>query len=300
MQGVIDLEEGAFDLQKTMQCGQTFCWHKVNGDPLYEPSDGDDQTKFYTTVNGEAVIVWQDETGDLHYETSGDIERPVESLFRLHDPIDEIIDHIRKDDLMAEAVDNHRGLRLVQDEFLPCLISYLCSPQMQIPRIKEMFDNIVDKYGDTIEHDGRTYKQFPSLYELSDVSERELRRMGLGYRSKYVQSAIRHLIKGKVKQDELEEMDYHDAHEEIQKINGVGDKVADCVLLFSLGKMEAFPLDTWAWRAIEQHYPEHHDEDYRTTADNMRSYFQEYPGYAQEYLFHHIRESEGVDAHTRQ
>lgn len=287
MQGAIELEEGELDLHKTMQCGQTFCWHKVSGEPFFDDSSPDE--KYYTTVDGEVVIVWQ-EDGNLHYETSGEISRDIGSFFRLHEPLDVVVEAIARDDMIEEAVTTHRGLRLVNDEFVPTLISYLCSPQMQIPRIKEMYNSITEKYGAEIEYDGRTYKQFPSLYELSDVSERELRRMGLGYRAKYVKSAIRHLIKGKVKEEELDEMGYRGAHEEIQKINGVGDKVADCVLLFSLGYLEAFPLDTWSWSAIEEHYPEHHHDDYHATADNLRDYFGDYAGYAQQYLFHHIRQ----------
>ncbi len=287
MQGVIELEEGDLDLHKTLQCGQTFCWHKESGDPFFE--DAGQGERYYKTVDGEVVIVWQ-ENGDLHYETSGQISSDVREFFRLHEDLDEVLEAVRKDELIEDAVEEHRGLRVVQDEFVPTLISYLCSPQMQIPRIKEMFDSITEKYGTEIEYNDRTFKQFPSLYELSDVSERELRRMGLGYRAKYVKSAIRHLIKGKVRQEELEEMGYKGAHEEIQKINGVGDKVADCVLLFSLGYLEAFPLDTWSWRAIENHYPEHHHEDYHQTADNLRDYFGDYAGYAQQYLFHHIRQ----------
>lgn len=293
MKGEIELAEGELDLDKTMRCGQTFCWNTVSGEPLYgEGASGPD--KYYTTVDGEIVILWQ-EDNQLHYEATGDINRDVKSLLRLHEPLDDVLDNINKDDVMAEAIDNHRGIRLVQDEFVPCLISYLCSPQQQIPRIKELFDSIMDKYGREVEHNGHTFTQFPSLYELSNVSERELRRMGLGYRAKYVKSAIRHLIKGKVVEEELREMDYQEAHEEIQQINGVGDKVADCVLLFSLGKMEAFPLDTHAWDAIEEHYPDHHDDDYHATAENMREYFgRDYAGYAQEYLFHHIRDQKNA------
>lgn len=288
MKGEIELTRGELDLDKTMQCGQTFCWNKVSGEPLYE--SGDKPSKYYTTVDGEIVILWQDETGNLQYELTGEINRDVEDLLRLHEPLDDVLNTINKDDVIAEAIEQHRGIRLVQDEFVPCLISYLCSPQQRIPRIKEMFNDIMDKYGAEVEHDGRTFQQFPSLYELSNVSERELRRMGLGYRAKYVKSAIRHLIKGKVTERELREMDYKEAHEEIQQINGVGDKVADCVLLFSLGRLEAFPLDTHGWNAVETHYPEHHEEDdYHATADNLREYFGEYAGYAQEYLFHHIR-----------
>ncbi len=293
MKGVIELGEGELDLDKTMQCGQTFCWNKVSGAPLYDDS-GTSNTpeKYYSTVGGEIVVLWQD-GNELHYEATGEPNRDIETLLRLDEPLADVIDSIAKDDVMQEAVENHRGIRLVQDDFVPCLISYLCSPQQRIPKIKEMFNNIVDKYGAEVEHNDRTFKQFPSLYELSNVSERELRRMGLGYRAKYVKSAIRHLIKGKVTEAELQEMEYPEAHEEIQQINGVGDKVADCVLLFSLGKMEAFPLDTWAQQAIEEHYPEHHHEDYHTMADNMREYFgRDYAGYAQEYLFHHIREQE--------
>lgn len=293
MQGVIELSPGELDLVKTMQCGQTFCWNTVSGTPLY---DADATNRFYTTVDNEILIVWQeDRGGDLYYEATGELDTSVESLFRLHEPLqDEVLPQISKDDVMEEAVNQHQGIRIIQDEFLPCLISYLCSPQMRIPRIKELVNSIMEEYGATMEYKGHQLQRFPSLYELSNISERKLRRMKLGYRSKYVESAVNTLIKGDINQDQLQDMDYRTAHNELKELHGVGDKVADCVLLFSLGFTEAFPLDTWAQQAIQSYYPEHHvEDDYHATAENMRNYFgADYAGYAQEYLFHHVRSQE--------
>jgi len=190
---------------------------------------------------------------------------------------------------MQDVISQHRGIRLVQDDFVPCLLSFVCEAQENLAEVETTFNQLLDKYGAEVEHNGHTFKQFPSLYELSNVSERELRRMGLGYRAKYVKSAIRHLIKGKVSEQELREMEYDEAHEEIQQINGVDEQVADQVLLNSLGFLEAFPLNTHTQQAVKEHYPEHDDDDYYTTRDNLRDYFGEYAGYAHGYLLHHNR-----------
>jgi N-glycosylase/DNA lyase len=96
-----------------------------------------------------------------------------------------------------------------------------------------------------------------------------------------------------IEEGQLRKANYSEAHESIQRIKGVGPKVADCVLLFGLGHMEAFPLDRWSSDAIEKYYPELYEEDLQETSANVREYFGEYAGYAQQYLFHKMRDEEG-------
>ncbi len=287
--GSLDLEDGELDLATTMEVGQTFTWHKLSGENLYT-GDGD---RYYTTQDGDVLILWQD-GNTLHYRATGGMEQQIDDRLRLHESLNEFKQAIRgRDDHLDEALDRFSGLRILNDDFFPCLISYLCSVQMRIPQIKQMFDTLAREYGTTVEAGGREFLQFPKPQQLAEATEQDLRDLGVGYRARYIVETTGKLVQGEVSPEELRNMEYKDAHDEIQKLYGVGDKVADCVLLFSLGHLEAFPIDTWIRKAVKKHYPDFHADDYHAIGDNFRDYFGEHVGYAQEYLFHHIRTAEG-------
>ncbi len=272
------IEASDFDLELTMTCGQTFCWNRVNG-KLYEEGE----PRFYTFQNGKPLIVEQkDDTVIAEAELS---KKQVEIALGLHHDLEEIQETFPQDETLIQAFKMLSGLRIVQDEFFPCLISYLCSPQMQIPRIKKMHNLMAEEYGETIEINGIEMRRFPGIEELSKASEEDLRELGLGYRAKYVARTVEIL-----QEEGLTVSDgYEEAREDLKRLYGVGDKVADCVLLFSLGFYQAYPLDTWALKAVEKHYPELHAEKYGEASSNLRGFFGPYSGYAQEYLFHAAR-----------
>jgi len=267
-----------FDLELTMTCGQTFCWHRLEGE-LY----GEGASKFYTFRKEKPLIVEQ-KKDKLHVETELPKEE-VEKALGLDYDIEKVKATLPDEEKIQSAAEELKGLRLVQDEFFPCLISYLCSPQMRIPRIKEMHNKMAKNYGETIEYQGYELRKFPSLEQLAEASEEDLRDLGLGYRAKYVAETVKILeSEGLTISDE-----YENAREDLKRLYGVGDKVADCVLLFSLEFLEAYPLDTWALKAVEKHYPELHSEKYDEASRNLRGFFGPYSGYAQEYLFHAAR-----------
>lgn len=267
-----------FDLELTLTCGQTFCWHRMEGE-LY----GEGSSKFYT-FRKEELIIAEQEKDTLIVETSLPREE-VEKALGLDKDIEEIFSTFPEDEKLEYAMSELKGLRIVQDEFFPCLISYLCSPQMRIPRIKEMHNKIAEEYGTVEKHKGKELLKFPNLEELSEASEEDLRELGLGYRAKYVKNTV------EILQDEglAVSDDYETAREDLKRLYGVGDKVADCVLLFSLNFYQAYPLDTWALKVVEKDYPELHSDDYEEASENLREYFGRYSGYAQEYLFHAAR-----------
>jgi N-glycosylase/DNA lyase len=269
------------DLELTLTCGQTFCWHRTEGE-LY----GDGGDEFYTFRNGKPLIVRQNDES-LKIETNLGISE-VEEALGLHHDIEEVFDQFPADPRLDKAREELWGLRIVQDEFFPCLISYLCSPQMRIPRIKKMHNQIAREYGETVDYNGRSLLRFPDREELSEASEDDLRELGIGYRAKYISETMDILQEG-FDHSEMDEMSYFEAREHLKKLYGVGNKVADCVLLFSKGFYEAYPLDTWALKAVEKYYPEHHSEDYEEASRNLRDHFGEYSGYAQEYIFHAAR-----------
>jgi len=269
-----------FDLETTMTCGQTFCWHRTEGE-LY----GEGESEFYTFRNGEPLIVRQ-KGNELHAETTLDPDE-VKQALGLHHDLEDVFSQFPEDQRLDKAREELWGLRIIQDEFFPCLISYLCSPQMRIPRIKKMHNDMAREFGE-IQTRGVELLRFPTQEELSEASEDEFRELGIGYRAKYIVETLDILQDG-FDHSELDSMKYEDAREHMKNLYGVGDKVADCVLLFSKNFHQAYPLDTWALQAVEKHYPEHHSDDYSEASKNLRNHFGEYSGYAQEYIFHAAR-----------
>ncbi|MFB6174430.1 MAG: DNA-3-methyladenine glycosylase [Candidatus Nanohalobium sp.] len=285
-----------FDLEETMTCGQTFAWHRINGE-LYsdgaedqgsseegESSPESPDPHFYTFKDGKPIVV-EEKEGELHVKTEASRET-VEQVLGLNHDLEEIFETFPEDENLKKAKEELWGLRIVQDDFFPCLVSYLCSPQMRIPRIKQMHNRIAEEFGETVEFDEHKLLRFPTLEELSEASEDDLRDLGVGYRAKYIVESIKIMQDG-FRPDFPE--DYEASREKMKELYGVGDKVADCVLLFSQEQLEAYPIDTWAMKAIKSQYPELHSEDYDELSRNMRSYFGEYSGYAQEYIFHAAR-----------
>ena len=271
-----------FDLELTLTCGQTFCWYRVDGE-LY----GEGGQEFYSFKDGKPVLI--EEKDDLIEVRTELSEDDVKEMLGLNHDLETMFEKFPDDEPLEKARDEYWGLRIIQDEFFPCLISYLCSPQMRIPRIKEMHNKIAEKYGEKIEFNGIEAYRFPTPQELSEATEDELRDLGIGYRAKYIVNTVEIILETDFDYEKIKEMGYSEAREEMKRLYGVGDKVADCVLLFSLGFVEAAPIDTWGYKVMESHYPELHTEDYGQISENMRNYFGEKAGYAQEYLFHAVR-----------
>lgn len=269
-----------FDLNLTLTCGQTFCWHTFEGH-LYE----NESSEYYSFKDGKPVIVRNKEDA-IEVETELE-KKEVEEMLGMHHELDEVFETFPEDEKLGKAIEEFWGLRIIQDDFFPCLVSYLCSPQMRIPRIKKMFNAMAQKYGTEHQINEQTVYEFPTPEQLSKVSEDELRELGVGYRAKYIVETVKQFES--VEESEIREMNYLEAREHLKQFYGVGNKVADCVLLFSLGFYEACPLDTWASKALKANYPEIHHDKYEKTSENMRNHFGELAGYAQEYIFHAAR-----------
>ena len=277
-----ELSPEHFDLEETMTCGQTFCWHRIEG-KLYE----DGKTHFYTFRGQKPLIVEQKEDGRIIVETELP-KQEVERALGLQHDLEDIFQTFPEDENLEQARQELWGLRIIQDEFFPCMISYLLSPQMRIPRIKKMHNDIARKYGGTQKVDGIELLRFPTAEELAEATEDELRDLGVGYRAKYIVETME-ILEDDFNHEEIEEMSYEDARDYMKQLYGVGDKVADCILLFSKGFYEAYPIDTWADQALKENYKNLHSEDYDELSGNMRDYFGKYSGYAQEYIFHAAR-----------
>ena len=238
----------------------------------------------------QAVVRVRQTDGTIEWESTTDAVPILTHLLRLDDDLHAIEAATPEDRLLEQAFEQYAGMRLVRDPAFPCLISFICSAQMRVSRIHGMQMRLAREYGDEIEFDGNTYYAFPRPKQLAARSEAELRDLSLGYRAPYVQATAELVATGEVDSRAALELDYEDARKHLTQFVGVGDKVADCVLLFSLGFTEAVPLDTWIQSAIADYYPDCDRGGYVSTSRAIREQFGgQFAGYAQTYVFHYLR-----------
>jgi N-glycosylase/DNA lyase len=289
--------DGDFDLQATVESGQSYLWDRSDGG-MYERTDAHGGDAWYETVvppldevgNDRAVVRVRQTEGRLEWESTTDAVPILTHLLRLDDDLEAILAATPDDPLLDRAYGTYRGMRLVRDPPFPCLISFICSAQMRVSRIHGMQRALAREYGDRLAVDGRTYHAFPTPAQLAARTEEELRDLKLGYRAPYVQRTAEMVAEGEADPAAAREYDYEDAREYLTQFVGVGDKVADCVLLFSLGYLEAVPLDTWIRSAIADHYPDCDQGSYVDTSRAIRERLGgAHAGYAQTYLFYYLR-----------
>jgi N-glycosylase/DNA lyase len=265
-----------FDLKTTLECGQTFCWKN--------------EGRGYINADLGQVVYVEQHGDQLYYETSSD-DISLEKLLRLDDSLLEIQKEITKDNLMKKCIKFAPGLRIVSDPFFPCLISFICSIWKNIPAIRKATQTLREEMGPKYRFKGTEYYGFPSAAQLADISVDTLKKLGLGFRSEFISRSSSSIIANDVDPIFLRKCGYKKAHTLLKSLHGVGDKVADCVCLFSLGYLEAFPIDSWIDNVISQNYEifTSNGKSYAKKSKAARSYFGRYAGYAQEYLFHYTR-----------
>lgn len=166
----------------------------------------------------------------------------------------------QEDEYLCRAAAYGKGIRILNQELWEMLISFLISQQNNIKRIRKCIETICERYGKRCVFDGgingeTVYYAFPDIQALSQVSEADLRGCGLGYRSRYIAGTVRSVLTKEVNFDAIPGMPYGQAKQELLKCSGVGEKVADCICLFGLHHLDAFPVDTHIRRAVEEHYP---------------------------------------------
>ena len=189
----------------------------------------------------------------------------------------------KQDDYLTKAATFGSGIRILQQDVWEMLISFIISQQNNIKRIRKCIETLCERYGERKSfRDGQNvgdtvYYTFPDVEALARASEEELRACNLGYRSRYIVSTSNSILKKEVDLDALKKMGYRQAKGELLKLSGVGEKVADCICLFGLHHMDAFPIDTHIRQAMDAHYPTGFP-------------FERYVGYAgvmQQYIFYY-------------
>jgi N-glycosylase/DNA lyase len=237
-----------------------------------------------------AVVRARQIDGALEWESNTDAVPILHSLLRLDDDLDTIVDAMPDEPLVERAYGAYPGMRIVRDPPFGCLVSFICSAQMRVSRIFDMQERLREAYGEAVEFDGNTYRAYPTPERLADATEDDLRDLRLGYRAPYVQRTAEMVASGEATPAAARGLDYEAARDYLTQFVGVGDKVADCVLLFSLDYLEAVPLDTWIHTAIDEYYPECDHGNYRETSRAIRERLGgDVAGYTQTYVFHYLR-----------
>lgn len=264
-----------FHLGHTLECGQAFRWRRL--------TDGG-----YEGVIGRAVVR-ATQVGDKLAFT-GAPEGTLAHYFQLHENLAAIVGTFPNDPHMQRAVAFGCGMRLLRQEPWECLASFICSSAKQFVQICQVVDNLCHALGEPLETGGRNEFAFPSVAAVARATHGQLWACKMGFRAKNLLAAARLIDSGKVRLEAVAAMDYQRAVEELTKLPGVGPKVADCALLFGWGRQEAFPIDVWIERALRRlYFAGQRHVTRRQLVEFHRSYFGPYAGYAQQYLFHYVR-----------
>ena len=301
--GAIDVADlsGPFDLQATVESGQSYLWNRADG-RTYDELHAHGGDEWYETVVDPIPGVIDERVplrvrhvggvhdGTLEWQSSTDAVPLLTHLFRLDDDLDAILDSTPDLPLLERAYERYEGMRLTRDPAFPCLISFICSAQMRVARIHGMQRRLRETYGDAVALGDETYAAFPTPSQLAARTESELRDLSLGYRAPYVQRTAEMVATDEADPLDAADLPYEEARESLTRFVGVGNKVADCVALFSLGFLQAVPLDTWIRTTIEEYYPDCDRGSYEETSRAVRERFgDEYAGYAQTYVFYYLR-----------
>ena len=257
----------------SINSGQVFLWKKID-------------TKWYG-VDGKRILVLENAQKfkkNMKYEAD---------FFRLDDNFEKISNDLKNDNYVRNALKMFPGLRLIRQNPFQCYISFIVSSNSNIPNIKSRLQNLCRTFGRRKIVDEREFFLFPEPSDLANASVLDIKKCGLGYRSKAVKTASLSVLDGKIDFDFLKKIDYHTAKEELIKVFGIGNKVADCILLFSLEKLEAFPLDRWMLRILQKYYSKEFqistktltEKTYDQLHENIVDHFGAYAGYAQQFLF---------------
>lgn len=256
----IILSEKDFNLDETLDCGQAFRWKKIQSDYpcTYEGSFFNNKLMISEKSKGEFI---------LHNVSESDFLEIWADYFDLYTDYSQLKMIFSEDETLSKACNFAGGIRLLKQNSWECLISFIVSQNNNIPRIKGIIDRLCDNYSG-----------FPTAEQMNGVTADDLSYLRSGFRGKYLAHAAECVNSGEIVLSEIATAPIEEARTALKKIKGVGPKVAECILLFGMHQTEAFPIDVWIKRVLEEYYP-----------NGFPDYLKENGGIAQQYLFHYIR-----------
>lgn len=257
------------DLQKTFDCGQCFRWN-VDENGVYSGA-----------ANSKSLKIWQEDGQTVCSAHDEDI-----SFWRNYFDLD--IDYSKaslrfnEPEYLKVCAEFGKGIRILRQEPWEALCSFIISQCNNIPRIKKIISMLCTNFGEALEYG---LYSFPTPETLAVLRENDLAPLRSGYRAAYILNAARAICEGSLDMDALSLMPSEEAFAEVKKIHGIGDKVANCFMLYGLHRMDRFPIDVWMKRALERHFPKDFDS----------ASLGPYAGLAQQYIFYYARTNEHAD-----
>lgn len=276
--------QDSFDIVHIFECGQCFRWNRI------------DENTYIGVIKGAVIKVKQEEKKLTFTGVSeNDFKETINYYFDLNTNYSEYKQELSNiDNFMKESIKFGTGIRILKQDLWECIISFIISANNNIPRIKKIIERISKEYGKKIEFEGKTYYEFPTPEELSKASVEDLRALGTGFRDKRIFNTTKIILEKQVDLEMLAKMENtQDMRNELLKLDGVGPKVADCILLFALKRLDVFPIDVWVRRVMNDLYI-HKEEEEKVNKLELQKLAEEkfgnLAGMAQQYLFYWKRE----------
>lgn len=275
----------SFKLEDIFECGQCFRWDKQ-----------EDGSYIGVIKNGVLKVSKQGKSVAFEGVLEGDINSIVYDYFDLETNYNDFKDRLSKiDDNMKRSIEFGNGIRILNQDLWEMVISFIISANNNISRIKGIINRISEKVGQKVTWNGKDYFLFPSPEELSKLSVADLRALGTGFRDKRIYNTTQMIINKEFNLDSLIKIkSTEEIRNELLKLDGVGEKVADCILLFALHRFDTFPVDVWVRRVMNVLYI-HNEDEAKVNKKQIRevaySLFGEIEGIAQQYLFYWAREN---------
>ena len=275
--GRVVLPAVPLDLELTLQSGQAFHWIREGKGWL-------------GAIGEEPVYLEQDPVSERVWANAAAGAGAAERYLALDHPLEEIVASFPKDAAMQSAAAFCRGMRILRQDRWEALATFITSSMKQVAHIAQISLRLRERFGKRLEREGRTLFAYPRPEVLAGLEESDLRACALGYRAKNLLGAARMVAEGQVDLDRVAQMADSEALAELCRLPGVGEKVANCALLFGFERLRAFPVDVWIERVIrERYFPRRRKVTAASIREFCADYFGPYGGYAQQYLFHEAR-----------
>lgn len=262
----LQIQVSGFSLADTLNCGQCFRW-----EPCGEGFRGIHRGRITTVYQDGDRICFR----DTDAETFQTIWAP---YFDLDTDYDSMRRPFLKDSTLQTACETAGGIRILRQDPWEALCSFIISQNNNIPRIRGIISRLCQVFGEPL---GEGFHAFPEPEKLACLTPDDLAPIRAGFRAKYILDAAQKIASGEISLNAVSTMPLEAARNELQKIRGVGPKVAECALLYGFHRLDAFPVDTWIKKVLERYYPEG---------------FPAVPnaGLAQQFLFHYVRLLDGA------
>ena len=264
----------SFDIGQILECGQCFRFNKIEDNHYKIIAHG----KVLTIKQGEGKVVFSC--------TNDEFESVWANYFDLNRDYEELKTKLAENDPVMEiAIKYAPGIRILRQDFWEMVVSFIISQNNRIPMIKKVIENISERYGEPIEGGFA----FPNASQIAEATIPDLMELKTGFRAKYILDAVDKRQAGLLDESKLLELTTDEIRTRLTTVNGIGDKVAHCILLMGMSRMDVFPTDVWIRRIMSELYFGGVDISPKVIHEFAQDKWGAYSGIAQQYLFHYAR-----------